>query len=113
MKKAAIILVNYKDYAKRYLPDCIESLRKQDYKESSLFIVDNETSEESFNYIKETVSPFFKEVNSASNPPNPLFKSPQPPLSRGQSQGGNLKEVLLRLSGMRRMMVLLKGTTMP
>lgn len=55
MQKAAIIISpNYKDYAKKFLADCLNSLRKQDYNgEIKFFITDNETDEESFNYLKE------------------------------------------------------------
>lgn len=53
MEKTAIILVNYKDYAKRFLNDCLKSIRRQNWKsEIKIFIVDNKTSEESFNYLK-------------------------------------------------------------
>lgn len=53
-KKVAVILINYKDYAKKYLGDCLASLRAQDYQGGyKIFLVDNETSEESFNYLKE------------------------------------------------------------
>jgi GT2 family glycosyltransferase len=52
MEKVAIILINYKDYAEKYLPDCLASLRKQNYSgEIKLFIVDNESSEKSFSYL--------------------------------------------------------------
>ncbi len=53
-KKIAIIISpNYKDYAKRYLTECIESIRKQDYQgEIKVFITDNEASPESFNLLK-------------------------------------------------------------
>jgi len=52
-KKVALILINYKDYARRYLPDCLASLRLQNYEgESQIFIVDNETSADSFGYLK-------------------------------------------------------------
>ena len=56
-KKIAIIISpNWGDYAKKYLPDCIKSLRKQDYQgEIRVFLTDNETSEESFSYIKKIV----------------------------------------------------------
>ena len=52
-KKVAIIITpNYKNYAKKYLGDCIESIRKQDYKgEIKVFITDNETSAESFQLL--------------------------------------------------------------
>lgn len=51
-KKVGIILINYKDYAKKYLPVCLESLRKQEYANWRLFIVDNESSEPSLAYLK-------------------------------------------------------------
>ncbi len=53
-KKLAIILLNYKYYAKKYLVDCLESIRKQDYLgEIKLYIVDNSSSEESFSFLRE------------------------------------------------------------
>lgn len=54
--KIAVILLNYKDYAVKYLPDCISSLRKVDFPtgEFTVFIVDNETSAETQAYIKQT-----------------------------------------------------------
>ncbi|MEI7620468.1 MAG: glycosyltransferase family 2 protein [Candidatus Falkowbacteria bacterium] len=55
-KKVAIILINYKDYAKKYLSECLEGLREQDYAgHSRLFIVDNASSDESSAYLKEMV----------------------------------------------------------
>lgn len=54
-KKVAIILINYKDYAKRFLPDCVKSLREQSYPRGNfkVFIVDNEYSNETVSYLKE------------------------------------------------------------
>ncbi|MBU4257246.1 glycosyltransferase family 2 protein [Patescibacteria group bacterium] len=53
MKKVAIIISpNYKDYAEKYLADCVKSLRRQDYQgEMKIFITDNETSPESFEFL--------------------------------------------------------------
>ena len=53
-KKVAIIISpNYKDYAKKYLAECVNSIRKQDYNgEIKIFITDNESAEESFNFVK-------------------------------------------------------------
>lgn len=54
-KKIGIVLVNYKNYAEKYLSECRESLKKQTYP-SFLFetyVVDNFSSEESRNYLKE------------------------------------------------------------
>jgi len=58
MPKVAVILINYKDYAKKYLPECIESLRKQNYpkEDFKIFIVDNATSRETEEYLKNTAS---------------------------------------------------------
>jgi GT2 family glycosyltransferase len=53
MKKVGIILVNYRDYAKKYLDTCLESILKQDYKDWELAIVDNDSSEETYSYLKE------------------------------------------------------------
>lgn len=54
-KKVAVILVNYQDYARRFLTDCIRGLRAQSYPRDNfkIFIVDNETSSQSENYLKE------------------------------------------------------------
>ncbi len=53
-KKVAIILINYKDYAKKYLAECLDGLRRQDYAgHSRLFIVDNASTEDSWKYLKE------------------------------------------------------------
>jgi GT2 family glycosyltransferase len=41
---AVIISPNYKDYAKKYLADCLVSLRAQTFKAFDLFLVDNESS---------------------------------------------------------------------
>jgi GT2 family glycosyltransferase len=53
MCKVAIILINYKNYAERFLPACMESLRKVAFPagEFKIFIVDNETSPETREYI--------------------------------------------------------------
>ncbi|NTW22056.1 glycosyltransferase family 2 protein [Candidatus Falkowbacteria bacterium] len=53
-KKVAIIISpNWRDYAKKYLTDCLVGVRTQDWTgESKLFLVDNETSEESYAYLK-------------------------------------------------------------
>lgn len=54
MHKTAIILVNYKDYANRFLTECRDSLRAQNYDKNlyKAYIVDNATSQESKKYIK-------------------------------------------------------------
>lgn len=54
MKKVAIIISpNYKDYGRKYLDDCIKSIRAQDYLgEIKIFITDNESSQESFEFLK-------------------------------------------------------------
>jgi hypothetical protein len=55
MPKVAVILVNYKDYAKKYLPECLASLRNQSYPKDSfkIFIVDNATTPETEKYLRE------------------------------------------------------------
>jgi len=53
-KLAVIISPNWKDYAQNYLADCLASLRKQTYKDYDLFLIDNESSEQSFNFLKKT-----------------------------------------------------------
>lgn len=58
MKKVAIILVNYKDYVNRFLAECRDSLRAQNYPRDlyMVYIVDNASSEESAEYIKNNYS---------------------------------------------------------
>jgi len=53
-KKIAIIISpNYKDYARKYLAEGVDSLRKQDYAgEMKIFMTDNESTEESYGYLK-------------------------------------------------------------
>jgi GT2 family glycosyltransferase len=55
-KSVAIILLNYKDYAEKYLAECIDSLRKQDYQgKMKIFIVDNASSPESAAFLYKNV----------------------------------------------------------
>lgn len=49
---AVIISPNYQDYASRYLKDCLGSLRNQTFQEFDIFLIDNETSEESFSLLR-------------------------------------------------------------
>src|SRR5680860_1116174 len=52
-KTAIIISPNYKDYAKKYLVECFNSIKIQDYEgEMKIFITDNESTEESYGYLK-------------------------------------------------------------
>lgn len=53
MKRVAVVLVNYHDYAKRFLDDCRQSLLKQNYKQEliNFYVVDNDSSEETYNYL--------------------------------------------------------------
>ena len=53
MKKVGIVLVNYKEYANKYLSACRDSLRTQTYTDFIVYIVDNASSEESLKYLKE------------------------------------------------------------
>jgi len=54
-KKTAIVLVNYKDYVNRFLAECRDSLRSQNYLKDlfAVYIVDNASSSESRKYISE------------------------------------------------------------
>jgi len=80
-RKVAIILINYKDYAEKYLDDCLASLRKQDYLgEMKIFIVDNETSGESFGLINKIVA--------EKNPPGPLYQGGE--MQEGKMRGGEM-----------------------
>ncbi|MCC6639016.1 glycosyltransferase family 2 protein [Candidatus Falkowbacteria bacterium] len=53
MKKVAVVLVNYKTYVNRFLEECRDSLRLQEYPADQIkvYIVDNASSEESRAYI--------------------------------------------------------------
>ena len=53
-KKIAVVLINYHDYAERFLGACRDSLRKQNYDQDNfkVYIVDNDSSEKAFNYLK-------------------------------------------------------------
>lgn len=55
MKKVAIIIVNYKNYAERFLRECRDSLRAQNYPKElrQIYIIDNASSEDSRNYLRE------------------------------------------------------------
>lgn len=52
MKKVGIVLVNYKEYANKYLSVCRDSLRSQTYTNFVVYIIDNASSAESLNYLK-------------------------------------------------------------
>lgn len=53
MKKVGIILVNYKDYAEKFLDECRDSLREQDYDGNIIiYIIDNASSEKSIKYLE-------------------------------------------------------------
>jgi len=56
-KKIAIIISpNWRDYAEKYLAECLDSVAKQNWTgESKIFLIDNESVEESFNYLKQFI----------------------------------------------------------
>lgn len=54
MQSIPIVIVNYKDYARRYLAECVASLRLVRDIPWSLVIIDNASSEETRAYIRET-----------------------------------------------------------
>lgn len=57
MKKTAIIISpNWRDYAKKYLDPCLDSLIAQDYRgEVKYFFIDNESTAESFDYFSRAI----------------------------------------------------------
>ncbi|MDD4333249.1 MAG: glycosyltransferase family 2 protein [Patescibacteria group bacterium] len=65
-KKIAIIIINYKDYAERFLTECRDSLRAQNYPKElmQVYLIDNATSEKSKNYLNNN----FPEVIIISRP---------------------------------------------
>lgn len=53
MKKLAVIISpNWRDYAEKYLAACYGSLQRQTRPADKIFLIDNESSEKSFNYLK-------------------------------------------------------------
>ncbi|MDO8592225.1 MAG: glycosyltransferase family 2 protein [bacterium] len=86
LKKIAIIISpNYKDYAKKYLAECADSIREQDYGgEMKIFITDNESSEESYEYLMNILL-------AAINPPNPPLPGGQFEIVRNQNNDGFAK----------------------
>lgn len=55
MAKISIILVNYKDYAKKYLPDCLKSLNNQTMSKSEyeIIVVNNAADDDSRAYLNQ------------------------------------------------------------
>lgn len=53
-EKIAVVLINYKDYARTFLKECRDSLRAQSYGSSNIqaYIIDNASSKESIDYLK-------------------------------------------------------------
>ncbi|MHB8903725.1 MAG: glycosyltransferase family 2 protein [Patescibacteria group bacterium] len=53
-KKVGIILINYKDYAERFLISCRDSLRSQNYpvESTKIYIIDNASTVETVSYLK-------------------------------------------------------------
>ncbi len=68
MKRVAIIVSpNHGDHARRYLHDCLESLRAQDWPgEMKIFITDNQSTEESFSSLR-AMAPEAEIVRNATN----------------------------------------------
>lgn len=54
MKKVGIILINYKDYARKYLKACRDTLRLQSYLDFQVYIIDNASSDDTLSYLKNT-----------------------------------------------------------
>lgn len=68
-KRVAIIISpNYKDYAKKYLVDCYTSLKNQDHSgETKIFITDNESSHESYEFLKKIIPQAIIHRNQAND----------------------------------------------
>lgn len=54
MKKVGIVLINYKEYANKYLSACRDSLRTQSYLDYQVYIIDNASSDTSLAYLQNT-----------------------------------------------------------
>lgn len=65
-KTAIIISPNWRDYAKKYLDDCLASIVRQDWiGESKIFLIDNETSDESYQYLQDALKKYSDSIKSA------------------------------------------------
>lgn len=55
MEKVGVILVNYKTYVNKYLAECRDTLRNQDYPKEliNVYVVDNAASDESIAFTKD------------------------------------------------------------
>ncbi len=55
MEKVGIVLINYQDYARKFLIPCRDSLRTQNYPKEliNIYLVDNASSPESLRYLEE------------------------------------------------------------
>lgn len=63
-KAAIIIAPNWGDYAKKYLDECLDSIIKQDWTgESKIFMIDNESKENSYDYLKSSLEKRFSDRN--------------------------------------------------
>jgi len=82
---AIIISPNWRDYAEKYLADCLESLRKQNFKGFfKIFIMDNESTPETVEYIKK-IAP---EIELGINKNNDGFcKGNNDALKRAMAEG--------------------------
>jgi GT2 family glycosyltransferase len=95
MNKVAIIISpNYENRAQRYLNDCLESLRRQDWAGGlKIFITDNRSTAESFAFLKEAAP----EVEIIRNEKNDGFAKGNNDAMRLALQGGYDYLVLLNM----------------
>ncbi|MDD5044239.1 MAG: glycosyltransferase family 2 protein [Candidatus Omnitrophica bacterium] len=63
-RSAAILVLNYN--CRQFLKDCLDSVAAQTYKDFSLFLIDNDSSDESLAFVKEN----FPSVTIIQNPAN-------------------------------------------
>lgn len=63
MKIALVVSPNWKDYARRYLTACLASLREQSLSPDKVFLVDNESSVESMEYLTAVATAELPEIN--------------------------------------------------
>ncbi|MBI5621702.1 glycosyltransferase family 2 protein [Candidatus Falkowbacteria bacterium] len=86
IKKIAIILApNWRDYAERYLADCVRAIRAQDWTgEYKIFLTDNSSTPESVAFIRQTAP----EIDLITNAANDGFcKGNNDALRRAMQQG--------------------------
>jgi len=57
-KLAVVVAPNWRDYAEKYLANCLTGLTKQTFKEFKIFLIDNASQKQSLNFLKNSVEKY-------------------------------------------------------